>query len=71
MAKPAPITEAEVIEKITEAGYTSLANLQQKGKTWHCTAANSSGAPVELVVNPHGKINEKQDDDEEDTEEEI
>lgn len=65
MAKPDKIdTDAEAIDAITGAGYTSIANLEQHGSTWHCSAVNgTTGEPVKIVVSGNGKVHEKDEDD--------
>jgi len=48
--------QSALTDMLTQHGYTNVANVQQHGKSWHCSATDSTGASVQLVVDGHGGV---------------
>lgn len=48
--------EATLTTVLTAAGYTNITGASHHGASWHCSATDSTGAVVPLVIDSHGGI---------------
>lgn len=65
MPGPNAVTsEEDAVAAFTAAGYTEVTNVEQHGATWHASATNSAGAPVDVHIDGAGKVHEKGEDKE-------